>query len=232
MAKRPPCGRPLRGYDQVCDYPRMKGKQQCVWHWLSKQPADTQDFAAGQRLNDYDGEYRARVPSDEWPAGERWCSGCQSFVPLFYCSGSRCKACASKAAHAGRIRREYGITGQEYDRLFRLQGGRCFICGRVPRKIRLAVDHDHETGVPRGLLCANNENGCNRAVVANLESSPRGLVVAAKRLLLYATESPYSVLTTGSSPTTWREYLRQEFERLDRAAQEPPPGTGSQPPPF
>jgi hypothetical protein len=38
----------------------------------------------------------------------------------------------------------------------------CFICGKPPTKLRLAVDHDHKTGLARGLLCW----ACNRAIGA------------------------------------------------------------------
>lgn len=40
------------------------------------------------------------------------------------------------------------------------QGGRCAICTRIPRNRRLAVDHDHFTGLPRALLCYT----CNKAL--------------------------------------------------------------------
>jgi len=54
--------------------------------------------------------------------------------------------------------RKYGITAQGYAELLFLQGGVCKIC-KGPGKAygRLVVDHDHETGVVRGLLC----NTCN-----------------------------------------------------------------------
>jgi hypothetical protein len=55
----------------------------------------------------------------------------------------------------------YGINLVQYERLLEQQGGVCAICGRPPRsRPVLDVDHDHLTGVVRGLLCGN----CNRAV--------------------------------------------------------------------
>jgi hypothetical protein len=59
------------------------------------------------------------------------------------------------------LKRRYGITIAEYDRMFAEQGGVCAICGqRRPEERTLHVDHDHETGVIRGLLCFR----CNNAL--------------------------------------------------------------------
>lgn len=57
------------------------------------------------------------------------------------------------------LKRTYGITLEEYNRLFAEQNGRCAICGISQLELtkRLCVDHDHETGKVRGLIC----NMCN-----------------------------------------------------------------------
>lgn len=52
------------------------------------------------------------------------------------------------------------LTNQEYRRMLASQGGACAICGVRPRRRRLAIDHDHETGAIRGLLCGN----CNLGI--------------------------------------------------------------------
>jgi hypothetical protein len=49
------------------------------------------------------------------------------------------------------FKREYGITLEEYERLCVEQGGKCAICGTVPKT--LYVDHDHQTKKFRGLVC-------------------------------------------------------------------------------
>lgn len=57
--------------------------------------------------------------------------------------------------------RNYGITSEEFDALFEQQNGVCAICGQEEFHIwkrRLSVDHDHETGRIRGLLCHNCNN--------------------------------------------------------------------------
>jgi hypothetical protein len=57
-------------------------------------------------------------------------------------------------------RRRYGITVEQYEAKLAEQGGVCSLCKRPPKKIRLAVDHDHITGAVRELLCPS----CNRAI--------------------------------------------------------------------
>ena len=53
----------------------------------------------------------------------------------------------------------YGLDPAEYQRLVDAHGSACGICGK--RK-RLAIDHDHNTGDVRGLLCYR----CNRHLAA------------------------------------------------------------------
>lgn len=69
-----------------------------------------------------------------------------------------------------RFQRKYGISLEEYRFLYTSQGGVCAICHRAetattnsrgviaPRP--LSVDHDHDTGKVRGLLC----HRCNIAL--------------------------------------------------------------------
>lgn len=62
------------------------------------------------------------------------------------------------------LRKTYGITLDQYNKMFKDQNGLCAICGKPETaKTRygfdkpLSVDHDHETGKIRKLLC----NKCN-----------------------------------------------------------------------
>jgi hypothetical protein len=59
-----------------------------------------------------------------------------------------------KAIKRGILKR-YGITPEQYTELFNKQEGCCAICGRhqTEFKAALGVDHDHITGIVRGLLC-------------------------------------------------------------------------------
>jgi len=58
------------------------------------------------------------------------------------------------------LRRTFGFSIAEYNTMLNAQGGGCAICGKAPGKVALHVDHDHESGEIRGLLCV----GCNNAL--------------------------------------------------------------------
>ncbi len=66
------------------------------------------------------------------------------------------------------LKREYGMTPEEYDALMAKQDCCCGICGKRSKK--LDVDHDHDTGAVRGLLC----RACNVAL-GNLGDTAEGL---------------------------------------------------------
>ena len=75
------------------------------------------------------------------------------------------RALANKAAYADRARdlrfqREFGITLDTYRSMLKAQGGTCAICKTPPLKKWLSVDHCHDTGAVRGLLC----QPCNIAI--------------------------------------------------------------------
>jgi hypothetical protein len=60
---------------------------------------------------------------------------------------------------AHSLRRNYGISLADYERMATGQQGRCAICRELPGKKRLHVDHNHETGKVRGLLCSKCNTG-------------------------------------------------------------------------
>lgn len=65
------------------------------------------------------------------------------------------------------LRTTYGITVQEYNRLFQIQGGMCAICKKHQSELKQSfhVDHDHTTMKVRGLLCFN----CNSRLLPVIE---------------------------------------------------------------
>ncbi|MFG3283609.1 endonuclease VII domain-containing protein [Streptomyces sp. NPDC048111] len=70
---------------------------------------------------------------------------------------TRCKACRAIEGRAGHLKRQYGITEDDRDRMIAVQKGLCVICLSVPA---VHVDHCHKTGRVRGVLCFN----CNSAI--------------------------------------------------------------------
>lgn len=73
---------------------------------------------------------------------------------------------------------EYGINEQDFKALLESQNGVCAICGEPPtatnlQNQNLVVDHDHETGKVRGLLC-----GKHNTAIGLLSDSPQIVVKA------------------------------------------------------
>lgn len=97
---------------------------------------------------------------------ERKCVVCEVFKPIeqFVTSKngdtvySYCKPCSKDYLRALVIMRHFSLTADDYDKILKYQNGGCAVCHRTPRDRRLAVDHDHSTGLIRGLLCPM----CNR----------------------------------------------------------------------
>lgn len=103
------------------------------------------------------------------------CKDCGSHTRKLDKPGPRCATCwraevlkRKARAHAQAIERKYGYTIEQYDALYKAQGGVCYICGKATgKKRRLAVDHDHKTGKVRGLLC----KVCNRFIIGYARDS-------------------------------------------------------------
>ena len=78
---------------------------------------------------------------------------------------SECRTCRSNADRSYLLRRRFGFSVEDYDTMLAAQGGKCALCSaQVPggRWTRFHVDHCHDTGRVRGLLC----NSCNSALGA------------------------------------------------------------------
>lgn len=59
----------------------------------------------------------------------------------------------------------YGITIEDYDKMYAAQSGKCWICGTYRNsggQDGLVVDHCHNKGHVRGLLCASCNHGLGK----------------------------------------------------------------------
>ena len=63
-------------------------------------------------------------------------------------------------AYERQIKRNYGVTVDDYDDMFKQQGGLCAGCKQSNKGARFHIDHCHQTGIVRGLLCSK----CNIAL--------------------------------------------------------------------
>lgn len=77
---------------------------------------------------------------------------------------NRCKKCCQQRSRNNEIKRRYGINQSDYEKILKSQDGKCAICEKnnidSEEVRRLSIDHCHETGKIRGLLCSN----CNFAI--------------------------------------------------------------------
>jgi hypothetical protein len=115
----------------------------------------------------------------------RPCLNCgEDFTPIRRRNAQNCsKDCAIETA---RLRSEYGVTGLEVLAMLEAQEHKCAICdGPIFRGVRgdgagqggLHIDHCHNGGGVRGLLCSE----CNRGI-GSLKDDPDLLEAAAKYL--------------------------------------------------
>jgi len=88
----------------------------------------------------------------------------------------RCAEGMKLQRRRNKVKAKYGITWQERDALLIAQSGRCAIC-RDPM-LDPHVDHDHQTGEVRGLLC----RPCNLGI-GNFRDDPFLLHAAVDYLL-------------------------------------------------
>ncbi|MGD6750825.1 endonuclease VII domain-containing protein [Streptomyces sp. BH105] len=106
---------------------------------------------------------RPRVPA---PEGRKYCRSCGEIkahdewhrnATASDGLSTSCKDCRATKGRAGHLKRQYGITEAERDELVAAQVGVCCICLDAPA---VHVDHCHETGRVRGVLCFS----CNAAL--------------------------------------------------------------------
>lgn len=109
-----------------------------------------------------------------------------------------------------RLKNYYGLSLEDYDRILEQQGGVCAICKTATESDNgqpLVVDHDHQTGKIRGLLC----DKCNRAIGALKDDN-----VVLNNALLY--------LNKGQS---WNEYFMSVAAIVSTRSKDPSTQVGA-----
>lgn len=137
----------------------------------------------------------ARVKGPQVPEGSKWCRDCGEIKPLDAFPLAKrnadgrtcyCKPCHNKRGRESRVRvhgngreyhlrHRYGIGVADVERILAEQNGKCLICERPDPE---HVDHDHETGKVRGILCFN----CNQGL-GNFRDEIRSLIRAVNYLM-------------------------------------------------
>lgn len=115
----------------------------------------------GKSFNNSDGrvKYCSDCPNVRWVMKE--CRGCGRIKPpgkgAQYCPDCRDEHKSKTASSINNRKRakRYGLSVENLNALLAID--QCEVCGS---NVRLVVDHDHATGVVRGLLC----DLCNKAL--------------------------------------------------------------------
>jgi hypothetical protein len=141
--------------------------------------------------------------------GKMYCLTCQEHIALteFYVHRSKesGKAHYASDCHACRkvrmICRNLGITREQYLELLAKAEGKCEICGRSGG--RLSIDHCHDTGKIRGVLC----QACNTALGSFQDS-----VELLKRAALYLVAHSLAEPTTKDADRLRRHPAKRKNE--------------------
>lgn len=132
-------------------------------------------------------ERSLRVPSQIRIPEEKRCPWCKQVKPIkeFGLKSQRkdghdtyCRDCNNiREQIKGTKQQRPPLSREEYNRKLQEQGGVCAICKTPPKRRRLHIDHNHQTGQIRDLLCHN----CNLAF-GMMREDPKHI----KALLAYA----------------------------------------------
>ena len=124
-----------------------------------------------------------RIPKLPNASGEYRCSRCHEWKPPAEFNKNKsqlsglhymCRNCSRSHTRKYNLPAKYGITSADFAKMLLLQGGKCDCCNAQfvmegVKSDRPCVDHNHETGEVRALLCGR----CNLAAGNVLDSSKR-----------------------------------------------------------
>ena len=148
-------------------------------------------ITAAYRRGHSGGAQRATAPESH-VEGERGCPSCQNLLPIcdFYPDKSKsdglsswCRSCTIVGTRArnkqmtkeqrrnATLKKKYGISLADYNKMMVDQAWTCLTCPADLRVEKPHLDHDHVSGVVRGILCG----GCNISL-GLVKDNPRTLI--------------------------------------------------------
>lgn len=120
--------------------------------------------------NSYSKEYQKKA---SFESEQRNYEARQSYKKQYYQAN---KERVLKDTRRNKLKRKYGITPEGYEIMFKKQKGVCAVCSKPQAGTSsLRVDHCHDTGLIRGLLC----HKCNAGIGMLGDRSPNVVKAAA-----------------------------------------------------
>lgn len=105
------------------------------------------------------------IPHGENSSYTNWgcrCDPCTA-ARVEWCSAWKRTESGKRSSRKDHLKRTYGITPETFDQMRNAQAGVCKICGEALPENKpgrfTCIDHNHESGVIRGLLCIECNSG-------------------------------------------------------------------------
>lgn len=146
-------GHPL---DEINTYTSPSGARSCIVCAKARKKMQWETGITAERRKSYNWKHGT---IGSYFSGKCRCSECKKVGKTYHANQykkHRGKRLSSK------LKQSYGITLEQYQVLFDHQKGQCAVCGisKTYGNRALSVDHNHQTGKIRGLLCG----ACNSAL--------------------------------------------------------------------
>ena len=113
------------------------------------------------------------------------CKECSEIKSIddFYKNRHTCKLCISLESRARKLSTAYNLTVEDYQSIFDKQDGKCAICMTSVLDVTriLVVDHCHDSGTVRGLLCDNCNLGLGN-FKDNIETLQQAIIYLTERV--------------------------------------------------
>lgn len=173
--------------------PQVAPERQCLWCGDVYQPKTRRSLLCSEECKSAHAVERWRKQKAVVPR-KRHCHKCgvltdQPSSRRGICVCDDCRVPRSEIqARAELLRRvrRYGLTVEQYDAIWERQGRRCGICGVTePTKKGWVIDHCHDTGIVRGILCSR----CNVGI--GMLGDSEANVAKAGWYLANATHTPW-----------------------------------------